>query len=215
MYKRHIKRPMDFVLSLCAIIILSPILLLVAVLVRIKLGSSVIFKQKRPGKNEKIFTLYKFRTMTDKYYENGELLPDELRLTKFGHMLRATSLDELPELINILMGDMSIIGPRPLLIRYLPHYRDNERLRSTIRPGITGLAQIRGRNALSWDKRFEADIEYVNKLSFILDIKILIDTVFVVFKRKDILVGSEHVLKDLDVERKEDYEYAASKETNR
>ncbi len=204
-YKNCIKRVMDFVLSLCAIIALSPVLLTVVVLVRFKLGSPTIFKQKRPGLNENIFTIYKFRTMNNKRDENGELCPDEIRLTRFGRLLRSTSLDELPELFNILKGDMSIVGPRPLLIRYLPYYRANERRRSTVRPGITGLAQIRGRNALTWDDRFKTDIDYVNNLSFMLDVKIVIDTMLVVLKRKDILVGSEHVLKDLDVERKKEF----------
>jgi lipopolysaccharide/colanic/teichoic acid biosynthesis glycosyltransferase len=140
--------------------------------------------------------------MTDERDENGELLPDEIRLTRFGKFLRSTSLDELPELFNILKGDMSIVGPRPLLIRYLPYYRDDEKQRSVVRPGITGLAQISGRNALTWDDRFKKDVEYVNSLSFMLDLKIVIKTVLVVLKRKDILVGSEHVLQDLDVERK-------------
>lgn len=152
--------------------------------------------------------------MTDKRDGNGELLPDEIRLTKFGKILRSTSLDELPELFNILKGDMSIVGPRPLLIRYLPYYREDERLRSTLRPGITGLAQIRGRNVLNWDERFKTDIEYVNKLSLILDIKIIIGTVLVVLKKKDILVGSEHILKDLDVERKEEFYGAFSRQNN-
>ncbi len=202
-YKRYIKRPMDFVFSLIALIVLSPVLFIVAVLVRVKLGSPVIFKQKRPGLNENIFTLYKFRTMTDEKDENGVLLPDEIRLTKVGKFLRSTSLDELPELLNIVRGDMSVVGPRPLLIRYLPYYCENERLRSIVRPGMTGLAQIRGRNALTWDDRFNTDVAYVRKISFMLDVKIVIATVLVVLKRKDILVGSGHVLKDLDVERKE------------
>jgi len=200
-YRRFIKRPIDFILSLLAIIILSPVLLVVALLVKIKLGSPVLFKQQRPGLNEKLFTMYKFRTMTGEKDENGELLPDDVRLTKFGRMLRSTSLDELPELFNILKGDMSIVGPRPLLVRYLPYYHNYERVRSRVRPGITGLAQINGRNALTWNDRFAIDITYVNNLTFLLDLKIVIKTVLVVFQRKDILVGSEHVLRDLDVER--------------
>ncbi|MGB4660427.1 MAG: sugar transferase [Mobilitalea sp.] len=208
MYRRFLKRPLDFILSLCAILVLSPVLLIVAVLVKVKLGSPVLFRQKRPGLQEKIFTLYKFRTMTDKKDKNGELLSDEIRLTKFGKFLRSTSLDELPELFNILIGDMSIIGPRPLLIRYLPYYRKNERLRSTVRPGITGLAQIRGRNALNWDERFKTDIFYVNNLSFLLDCQIIFQTIKVVFHRDNILVGSENVLKDLDEERREEFEHA-------
>lgn len=203
-YKRFFKRLIDIIFSIIAIIVLSPIMLVIALLVKIKLGSPVLFKQKRPGLNEKIFKMYKFRTMTDERDENGELLPDEIRLTKFGKFLRSTSLDELPELFNVLKGDMSIVGPRPLLIRYLPYFRESERLRSTVRPGITGLAQISGRNALNWDERFKMDIVYVNNLSFLLDIKIIIKTILVVFQRKDILVGSEHVLKNLDIERKEE-----------
>jgi lipopolysaccharide/colanic/teichoic acid biosynthesis glycosyltransferase len=200
-YRRFLKRPMDFILSLMAIIVLSPVLIIVGVLVRFKLGSPVLFKQKRPGLNEKIFTMYKFRTMTDEKDENGEPLPDSVRLTKFGRMLRSTSLDELPELFNILKGDMSIVGPRPLLIRYLPYYFDHERQRSNVRPGITGLAQVNGRNALTWNERFAIDVEYVKQLTFLNDFKIIVRTVLVVFQKKDILVGDEHVLLDLDVER--------------
>ncbi|WHY33860.1 sugar transferase [Cytobacillus firmus] len=203
LYKRFIKRLTDFILSLIAIIVLSPVLLIVAALVRFKLGSPILFKQERPGLNEEIFMMYKFRTMTDEKDENGNLFPDSERLTKFGKFLRSTSLDELPELFNILKGDMSIIGPRPLLVRYLPYYRKEERLRSKVRPGITGLAQVSGRNALTWDERFKTDVDYVKNVSFILDVKILINTILVVFQRKDILVGSEHIMKDLDVERKE------------
>ena len=200
-YRRFFKLPLDLILSLLAIVVLSPVLLIVAILVRIKLGSPVLFKQERPGLNEKIFTLYKFRTMTDEKDKQGNLLPDSERLTKFGRVLRSTSLDELPELMNILKGDMSIVGPRPLLTRYLPFFFDYERLRSCVRPGITGLAQVNGRNALTWDERFAIDVEYVKNLSFINDVKIVIRTVFVVFQKKDILVGDEHVLLDLDVER--------------
>ncbi|HZK55302.1 MAG TPA: sugar transferase [Desulfosporosinus sp.] len=195
---------MDFILSLIAIIVLSPVLLITALLVRTKLGSPVIFKQKRPGLNEGIFTLHKFRTMTDSKDEDGELLPDSVRLTKFGRILRSTSLDELPELWNILKGDMSIVGPRPLLVRYLPYYRENERLRSAVRPGITGLAQVQGRNTLTWNERFQTDIDYVNNLSFRHDLAILMHTVLVVVKKENILVGTEHVLKDLDVDRKDE-----------
>ena len=161
MYRKYIKRLLDFILSLFAIIILSPVLLIVALLVRIKLGSPVIFKQKRPGLNEKIFTLYKFRTMTDAKDEHGNLLPDEIRLTKFGKLLRSTSLDELPELFNILKGDMSIVGPRPLLVNYLPFYSDVEKHRHDVRPGLTGWAQVNGRNFLNWDYRLKKDVEYV------------------------------------------------------
>ena len=185
-YKRYIKRLMDFILSLCAIIVLSPILLIVAVLVKIKLGSPVIFKQNRPGLHEKIFTLYKFRTMTDKRDENGELLPDSVRLTKFGRMLRTTSLDELPELGNIARGDMAVVGPRPLLLQYLPLYSEAQKRRHDVRPGLTGWAQVNGRNAISWEEKFELDIEYVDRLALWLDIKIIWMTLVKVFKREGI-----------------------------
>ena len=177
MYKKYIKRCLDFLLSLCGIIVLSPILAILAVLVRVKLGSPVLFKQERPGKDEKIFTLCKFRTMTDARDEKGELLPDAVRLTKFGKFLRATSLDELPELFNILKGDMSVIGPRPLLVSYLPYYTEGERLRHSVRPGLTGLAQVSGRNFLDWDRRFQKDVEYVEHLTFGMDMKVLWMTV--------------------------------------
>jgi undecaprenyl phosphate N,N'-diacetylbacillosamine 1-phosphate transferase len=185
-YRKYIKRPMDFILSLCAIIVLAPVLLIIAILVRIKLGSPVLFKQKRPGLNEKIFTLYKFRTMTDERDENGELLPDNIRSTRFGNMLRKTSLDELPELFNIFMGDMSIVGPRPLVVQYLPYYTDEERHRHDTRPGLTGLAQIGGRSYLSWEERFELDNQYIRKCSFILDCRIIWGTVLQVLGRKNI-----------------------------
>ena len=157
MYAKYIKRILDFILSLLAIIILSPVMLIIYILVRIKLGKPAIFKQQRPGKNEKIFTLYKFRTMTDEKDEDGNLLPDEKRLTKFGKMLRSTSLDELPELFNILKGDMAIVGPRPLLVEYLKLYNDEQRKRHNVRPGLTGLAQVSGRNLISWQDRFEKE----------------------------------------------------------
>jgi len=185
-YKKYFKRPMDFILSLCAIIVLSPLMLIIALLVRIKLGSPVIFKQKRPGLNEKIFTLYKFRTMTDEKDENGELLPDSVRLTKFGKFLRSTSLDELPELFNILKGDMSIVGPRPLLVEYLPLYNEHQKRRHEVRPGLSGLAQINGRNAITWEKKFDYDVEYVDNVSFIGDWKIILLTFIKVFKREGI-----------------------------
>lgn len=205
MYRKYVKRLLDFVLALIMLIISTPLMTLLAVLVRLKLGKPIIFAQLRPGRDEKPFTLYKFRTMTDKKDETGKLLPDQERITRFGKLLRSTSLDELPELINILKGDMSFIGPRPLLLRYLPYFRREERVRSLVRPGITGLAQINGRNALSWDQRFAYDIRYVQDLSFLLDLKILLKTISVVLKRKDILVGDEHVLKDLDIERGEEF----------
>ena len=185
-YRKYIKRPMDFILSLCAIIVLMPVLLIIAILVRIKLGSPVLFKQKRPGLNEKIFTLYKFRTMTDERDENGELLPDDIRLTRFGKFLRNTSLDELPELFNIIKGDMSVVGPRPLLIQYLPLYDDYQKRRHEVRPGLSGNAQVNGRNAISWEDKFELDVEYVDNVGFIGDWKIIILTLKKAFMREDI-----------------------------
>ena len=186
MYARYIKRWLDFILSLLAIIILSPILLIVALLVRIKLGSPVIFKQERPGLHEKIFTLYKFRTMTDEKDKDGNLLPDDQRLTKFGKLLRSTSLDELPELFNILKGDMSIVGPRPLLVKYLPLYNEHQKHRHDVRPGFTGWAQCNGRNALSWVEKFDLDIYYVKHLTFILDLSVIFKTIKIVFLREGI-----------------------------
>jgi undecaprenyl phosphate N,N'-diacetylbacillosamine 1-phosphate transferase len=185
-YRKYIKRPMDFILSLCAIILLAPVLLIIAILVRIKLGSPVLFKQKRPGLNEKIFTLYKFRTMTDVRDENGELLPDEVRLTRFGKLLRSTSLDELPELFNIIKGDMSVVGPRPLLIEYLPLYNNHQKRRHEVRPGLSGHAQVNGRNAISWEDKFKLDVEYVDNVSFIGDWKIIFLTLKKAFMREDI-----------------------------
>lgn len=185
MYQRYIKRLLDILISLCALIVLSPILLVVAVLVRIKLGSPVIFHQERPGYHEKIFRLCKFRSMTDERGENGELLPDEVRLTKFGKALRATSLDELPELWNILKGDMSLIGPRPLLVEYLPYYTEKERIRHSVRPGLTGLAQVSGRNYIAWDNRLAKDVEYVEHLSFAMDMKIIWLTIKTVIGDRD------------------------------
>ena len=185
MYRRFIKRWLDFVLSFIGIVVLSPVLIVLAALVRIKLGSPVLFRQERPGRDEKIFTLCKFRTMTDKKDGEGKLLPDGERLTKFGKLLRAASLDELPELFNILKGDMSIIGPRPLLVSYLPYYTEEEKLRHKVRPGLTGLAQVSGRNFIDWDKRKEKDVEYVKNLSFFMDIKVLWMTVMTVLGHSD------------------------------
>lgn len=202
-YRRFLKRPMDFILSLMAIIVLSPVLIIVGVLVRVKLGSPVLFKQKRPGLNEKIFIMYKFRTMTDEKDKNGELLPDSVRLTRFGRFLRSTSLDELPELFNILKGDMSIVGPRPLLERYLPYYTDTEKLRHTVRPGLSGLAQINGRNNLDWDSRLGLDVEYVQDITFSLDLNIILKTFLKAIKREDITIVDQATLKDLHVERSE------------
>lgn len=185
MYKGFVKRGLDFTLSLAGIIVLSPVLLILAVMVRLKLGSPVLFKQERPGKDEKIFTLCKFRTMTDARDEEGRLLPDSQRLPRFGKLLRASSLDELPELLNILKGYMSIIGPRPLLISYLPYYTEEEKMRHCVRPGLTGLAQVSGRNFIDWDKRLEKDVEYVKNLSFAMDVKVLWLTVKTVFGHSD------------------------------
>lgn len=186
MYRQFFKRFFDFVLSLLAIIVLSPIMLIVAILVKIKLGSPIIFTQERPGKDEKIFKMYKFRSMTDQRDEKGNLLPDDIRLTKFGKLLRSTSLDELPELFNILKGDMSIVGPRPLLVRYLPLYNEHQRHRHDVRPGFTGWAQCNGRNAISWEEKFDLDVYYTKHVSLLLDIKIIFKTVKVVLFREGI-----------------------------
>ena len=185
-YRKYIKRILDFVLSLTAVVVLSPVMLITAVFVRVKLGQPVIFRQERPGQNEKIFKLYKFRTMTDAKDEKGELLPDEARLTKFGKTLRSTSLDELPELWNIVKGDMSIVGPRPLLVRYLPLYNEKQKHRHDVRPGFTGLAQVHGRNSISWEEKFDWDVKYVNHVTFLTDVKIILDTVKIVLKREGI-----------------------------
>lgn len=186
MYKRYFKRLLDIVLSLVALIILSPLLLILVFLVRIKLGSPVIFKQQRPGLNEKIFTMYKFRSMTDERDENGELLPDEIRLTKFGKVLRSTSMDELPELVNILKGDMSIVGPRPQLIRDMVFMTSQQRKRHSVLPGLTGWAQVNGRNNITWEEKLNYDLEYIKDITFINDVKIIIKTVFKVFKKEDV-----------------------------
>lgn len=186
MYQKYVKRLLDFIISLLAVIILSPVFLVIAVLVRIKLGKPVIFKQKRPGLNEKIFTLYKFRTMTNEKDFSGNLLPDRDRLTKFGRFLRSTSLDELPELINILKGDMSFVGPRPLLVQYLPLYNEHQRKRHNVKPGLSGWAQVSGRNAISWEEKFDLDVEYVNKVSFLFDLKIFFLTIKKVIMREGI-----------------------------
>ncbi|YCA45940.1 sugar transferase [Bacillus sp. JZ8] len=186
MYRKYIKRLLDIVLSLIAIICLSFVFLIVAFLVKVKLGSPVLFKQKRPGMNEKIFLMYKFRTMTDERGADGELLPDEIRLTKFGKFLRSTSLDELPELFNILKGDMSLVGPRPLLVQYLSLYNEHQKRRHEVRPGLSGLAQVNGRNAISWGEKFNLDVKYVMEVSFLLDIKVIFLTIKKVFIREGI-----------------------------
>ena len=185
-YDKYIKRIIDFLLSLIGIIILSPVLLIVSIMVRTKLGSPILFKQERPGLNGKIFKMYKFRTMTNETDENGELLPDEVRLTKFGKFLRSSSLDELPEMFNILKGDMSIVGPRPLLVKYLPLYSERQSHRHDVRPGLTGYAQVNGRNAISWEEKFELDIFYVNNSSFMVDLMIFFKTIKKVFDREGI-----------------------------
>lgn len=202
MYKKIIKRFLDILISLFGLIILSPVFLIVAILVRIKLGSPVFFKQERPGKDEKIFKLYKFRSMSNKKDENGKLLPDKERLTRFGKILRSTSLDELPELFNILKGDMSLIGPRPLAVSYLPYYNEKEKHRHDVRPGLTGLAQINGRNALNWEERFKYDIEYVNNITFMNDIKIFFKTFIKVLKKEDIVVRGTGNTIDFDEYRR-------------
>lgn len=201
-YERFIKRGLDTFFSTGALIVLSPILLVIAILVRTKLGSPVFFTQDRPGKDEKIFKLYKFRSMTNQQDENGKLLPDDVRLTKFGRILRSTSLDELPELLNIIKGDMAVIGPRPLLVEYLPYYTVEERHRHDVRPGLTGWAQVNGRNAIhSWEERFQYDLEYVDHITLAMDLKVFFTTVGKVLKRSDIQVGSEIKVGRLDVAR--------------
>lgn len=185
-YEKYVKRTVDFLLSLVSIIILSPVLLILAVVVRIKMGSPIVFSQSRPGINGKIFKMYKFRTMTNEKDENGNLLPDEMRLNRFGSFLRSTSLDELPELFNILKGDMAIVGPRPLLVEYLPLYTRKQARRHEVRPGMTGYAQVNGRNELSWEKKFELDVEYVDNVTFVNDLKIIFKTVKTVLKREGI-----------------------------
>lgn len=186
MYKNLFKRLIDMLLSIVALVIFSPVILIIAILVRIKLGSPVIFRQKRPGKHEKIFTLYKFRTMTEARSSSGDLLSDEIRLTKFGQFLRSSSLDELPELLNIIKGDMSFVGPRPLLVEYLPYYNEVQKRRHDVKPGLTGLAQINGRNATTWEERFKFDIQYVENISFAQDLKIFFATIGKVLKREGI-----------------------------
>lgn len=186
LYENIIKRPQDFFLSVAALTVFSPLLLIIAVLVKIKLGSPIIFSQERPGKDERIFKMYKFRTMTDEIDDKGELLPDSIRLTKFGQVLRATSLDELPELWNIVRGDMSLVGPRPLLVSYLDLYSDHQKRRHEVRPGLSGHAQVNGRNAISWEDKFNFDVEYVNNVKFIGDWKIIFLTIKKVFVKEGI-----------------------------
>lgn len=185
-YERFIKRPQDFICALAATIVLSPVLVIVAILVKVKLGSPILFTQDRPGKDNRIFKLYKFRTMTNEKDENGELLPDSERLPRFGKILRSTSLDELPELFNMLKGDMAVVGPRPLLVRYLNRYNEYQARRHEVRPGFTGLAQVNGRNAISWNEKFEMDVKYVDHITFIGDWKIILKTIKTVLKREGI-----------------------------
>ncbi len=199
LYNKYIKRILDFILSLMALIILMPLMFVIWLLVRIKLGKPAIFKQERPGKNEKIFTLYKFRTMTDKKDEKEKLLPDSKRLTKFGKILRSTSLDELPELFNILKGDMAIVGPRPLLVEYLEYYNEEEKHRHDVRPGLTGYAQVNGRNSISWEEKFKEDIEYVHNITLVNDIRIIFKTVLKVFKREGISQEGNVTMERFDI----------------
>lgn len=209
-YEKHFKRPLDFILATLALTALSPVFLITSILVRINLGSPVLFKQARPGKNEKIFNLYKFRSMTDQKDSNGNLLPDDIRLTSFGKKLRSTSLDELPELINIIKGDMSFVGPRPLLVRYLPWYTEAERCRHDVRPGLTGWAQVNGRNFISWEDTFKYDLEYVNSITMKLDIRIFILTIEKVLRKENITDATQGTMDStgktvhdaLDIERK-------------
>lgn len=189
-YEKYIKRPQDFICGTCGFIVLSPVMLITAILVRTKLGSPIIFKQERPGLNGKVFKLYKFRTMTDQKDENGNLLPDEVRLTKFGKMLRSTSLDELPELINIIKGDMAVVGPRPLLVSYLPLYNEHQARRHEVRPGFTGYAQVHGRNSITWEDKFDKDVYYVDRISFLMDWSIIFQTIKTVVKKEGITSNS-------------------------
>lgn len=195
-YEKFIKRPLDAFLSTGAFMVFSPVLLITAILVRVKLGSPVIFSQERPGRDEKVFKLYKFRTMTDQRDENGNLLPDEVRLTSFGKKLRATSLDELPELLNIIKGDMAVVGPRPLLVKYIPYYTKKQHHRHDVRPGLTGYAQAHGRNAVNWDDKFEMDVNYASHITFLGDAKIILDTVKSVFKHEGISSSTSATMED-------------------
>lgn len=196
MYAKYIKRMLDFLLSLCALLVLSPVLLVLIVVTAVKMKGNPFFTQLRPGKDEKIFRLIKLRTMTCEKDQDGNLLPDAQRLTKYGKLLRSTSLDELPELINILKGDMSIVGPRPLLVKYLPLYNEEQRHRHDVRPGLTGWAQVNGRNAISWEEKFRLDVEYVDNISFAMDVKIILQTVGKIFKREGISAENSATMED-------------------
>lgn len=203
-----LKRCFDLILSLLGIVILSPIFIIIYILILVTMRESPIFTQVRTGYKEKLFKIYKFKTMVDKYDEEGKQLPDSERLTKLGRVLRLLSLDEIPQLFNVLKGDMSLVGPRPLLERYLPYYKAEERKRFNVKPGITGLSQINGRNSISWEERFSYDIYYVDNYSFLLDMKIILKTFIKVFKFSDIKVATNLTLNDLDVERRvTNYEY--------
>ena len=202
-YERFVKRPLGFLFSFLALLLLSPLFGILALLVRLKLGSPIFFTQDRPGRHEKIFRLMKFRTMTDARDAKGELLPDADRLTKFGSFLRSTSLDELPELLNVLRGDMALIGPRPLLVRYLSWYTAEERHRHDVRPGLSGLAQVSGRNRLGWDQRLALDVEYVSRITFLGDLKIIGKTLWKVVRREDVSVDTDQTERYLDEERQE------------
>ena len=204
-YEKYVKRPLDCLLSVFAVVLLMPVYLLISVSVFLNLGTPVIFSQERPGKDERLFRIYKFRTMLDKTDGTGEPLPDADRLTKFGKILRSTSLDELPELFNIIKGDMAIVGPRPLLVRYLPYYRDEEKLRHSVRPGLTGLAQVNGRNYLMWDERIALDVWYAKNITFIGDAKIIFQTLVKVAKKADV---AEKRIPPLDQVRQEEHKNA-------
>ncbi len=195
-YEKYIKRPQDFLCALAATVVLSPVMGVTALLVRTKLGSPVLFTQDRPGKDGKIFKLYKFRSMTDARDENGNLLPDEIRLTSFGKKLRSTSLDELPELFNILKGDMAVVGPRPLLVKYLDRYNEHQARRHEVRPGFTGLAQVNGRNAISWEEKFDLDVKYVDHITFVGDWKIIFQTIKTVLKHEGISAAGEATMSE-------------------
>ena len=201
-YEKYFKRALDVFCGLAALLVFWWLYIIVAILVRIKLGSPVLFRQERPGKNEKVFRLYKFRTITDARDENGNLLPDEVRLTKFGRALRATSLDELPEVFNILKGEMSVIGPRPLTIQYLPYYSEEERRRHDVRPGLSGLAQVNGRNFIDWDHRLALDVQYVKKITFLGDLRIILQTALKFVKKEDVAVDTNKVEPNFAEERR-------------
>lgn len=196
LYEKYIKRPQDFLCALLGIIVLSPVMLVTAIFVRVKLGTPVIFTQERPGKDEKVFKLYKFRTMTSETDDSGKLLPDEIRLTSFGKKLRSTSIDELPELFNILMGNMSVVGPRPLMVKYLPRYNTHQARRHEVRPGFTGLAQVHGRNSISWEEKFDWDVKYVDHITFLGDWTIILETVRTVVKREGISAAGEATMSE-------------------